>query len=362
MEYKVQGVLMKKSLLCIGILALCIASVSRDIQHEAVAINIQVPVRVFDGETFIENLTKEDFEVRENGVVQVIEALYLIKKDRISREESDPGAAAGQAIAPEISRYFLLMFELSDWLPRLNEALEYFFDQVLLPRDSLAVVTPAQTYHFKQEAWTRLPKEKIFQQLKEKLRQDIMTGNIQYKSALKGIERLFTFDVPQDLKQIMYMDQVRFLQQLKVVDEKRMESLAEHLKGIPGQKHVFMFYQNEVLPVLPGLEDVMTAKQGGVVTSVDNSQIVVEYHDVAVKSSPDIGFDDLDARHYFHYGSAHSIRETGRCQKLYLRSCIHRLPHLDSVASHCLARRDERHALRSPIEQGRACGEHRCEH
>jgi VWFA-related protein len=246
---------MKKSILMSGILALCIAAVSQDIQHEAVAVNIEVPVRVFDGETFIENLTKEDFEVRENGVVQVIEALYLIKKDRISREESDPGAAAGQAIAPEISRYFLLMFELSDWLPRLNEALEYFFDQVLLPQDSLAVVTPAQTYHFKQEAWTRLPKEKIFQQLKEKLRQDIVTGNIQYKSALKGIERLFTFAVPQDLKQIMYMDQVGFLQQLKVVDEKRMESLAEHLKGIPGQKHVFMFYQEEVVPVLPGLED-----------------------------------------------------------------------------------------------------------
>ena len=246
---------MNKSLLISGILALCITSVYQDIQHEAVAINIEVPVRVFDRDVFIENLTKEDFEVLEDGVIQTVEALYLIKKDRIYREESGLAEPARQTIAPDISRYFLLMFEMSEYLPRLDEALEYFFDQVLLPEDSLVVVSPTQTYNFKKEALIRLSKEKIFQQLKEKLRHDIVTGNIQYNSAMKGIEHLFTLEVPHDLKQSMYMHQVRLLQQLKVFDEKRMESLAEFLKGTPGQKHVFMFYQKEVVPVLPGLED-----------------------------------------------------------------------------------------------------------
>ena len=68
---------MKKLFLAIGILVICITSVSQEIQHEAVAINIEVPVRVFKGDTFIDNLTINDFELHEDGKLQAIEAVYL---------------------------------------------------------------------------------------------------------------------------------------------------------------------------------------------------------------------------------------------------------------------------------------------
>ena len=70
---------MKNLLLEIGIITICITSISQEIQHEAVAINIEVPVRVFKGDMFIDNLTIDDFELYENGKLQEIEAVYLIK-------------------------------------------------------------------------------------------------------------------------------------------------------------------------------------------------------------------------------------------------------------------------------------------
>ena len=63
-----------------------LASATQDIQHEAIAINIEVPVRVFKGDTFIDNLTINDFELFEDGILQKIEAVYLIKTNNIERE------------------------------------------------------------------------------------------------------------------------------------------------------------------------------------------------------------------------------------------------------------------------------------
>lgn len=69
---------MKRLCIAFGIFAVCVISNSQEIQHEAVAINIEVPVRVFKGETFINDLTLDDFELYEDGVLQEIEAVYLI--------------------------------------------------------------------------------------------------------------------------------------------------------------------------------------------------------------------------------------------------------------------------------------------
>ena len=56
------------------------------LQHEAIAVNIEVPVRVFKGKDFVADLEIEDFEIYEEGVLQDIEALYLIHKTDITRE------------------------------------------------------------------------------------------------------------------------------------------------------------------------------------------------------------------------------------------------------------------------------------
>lgn len=62
------------------------------------------------------------------------------------------------------------------YLPKLDQVLDYFFNKVMLPGDSLKVYTPVKAYSIKEEAFKVLPKQKIADQLKVKLRKDIVSG------------------------------------------------------------------------------------------------------------------------------------------------------------------------------------------
>jgi len=79
---------MKKPILIIGVLFLSLATLAQEISHDVSVINIEVPVRVFKGSKFVNNLTINDFEIYEDGKLQKIEAVYLIKKTNIKREET----------------------------------------------------------------------------------------------------------------------------------------------------------------------------------------------------------------------------------------------------------------------------------
>jgi len=137
---------MKKGTFIIGIMFLIIFLSGQEIQEDAIAINIEVPVRVFTKGKFVEELNLEDFEVYEDGVPQKVEALYLVKKTVIDREETElDKKSAGRIYLPEVSRTFVLAFEMMDYFPKLEETLEYFFNNVFLPDDLLYVVTPLKT-------------------------------------------------------------------------------------------------------------------------------------------------------------------------------------------------------------------------
>ena len=63
-------------------------SQSQDIQHQTSAVNVEVQVRVFQGETFINNLTLKDFDVYEDGILQRVEAVRLSEAKRRGEGET----------------------------------------------------------------------------------------------------------------------------------------------------------------------------------------------------------------------------------------------------------------------------------
>ncbi|MCK4758771.1 MAG: hypothetical protein KAT69_01915, partial [Candidatus Aminicenantes bacterium] len=113
---------------------------SQQVSEETIVINVEVPVRVFQGSAFVEDLTLSDFEVFEDGVPQRIEAVYLVKKRSIERREEN------KRFAPETARSFYLFFEVNEYTSKLGEAVDYFVHNVLVPGDNLTVVTPMNTY------------------------------------------------------------------------------------------------------------------------------------------------------------------------------------------------------------------------
>jgi VWFA-related protein len=255
---------MKKEIFLIAFLLLVNNLFSQVEQHEVIVRNVVVPVRVLDGNKFVDSLTLEDFELTEDEKPQKIEALYLVQKKDIRRKE------ALQDFNPALSRHFYLLFQITEYNPKLAEAINYFFSNILLAGDSLTVMTPMDTYNLSQRALDTKPKDVISKELEGILRKDTQIGASSYRSlmtdlkrivasittatdpekkALTGIETdsltsMFTLDNLLD----RYQETMTNLEQIRVIDEKKFIEFAMKLKNLPGQKNVFFFYQREFRP------------------------------------------------------------------------------------------------------------------
>jgi VWFA-related protein len=232
----------KKIILAISFFVLASTLFTQQESHDVSVINIEVPVRVFKGDTFVDNLTIDDFEVFEDGVPQKIEAVYLVKKTSIEREEGK------KKFVPGVLRHFVLFFEITEYLPEIEGAVEYFFNQVIMPGDSLIVVTPLKTYNLKSQSLELKPKDEVVKQLIEIVRRDAIIGGAEYKNAIQELEESLLGAQDLDERLQIYSYYLKKLESLRSVDEKKLLEFSDYLKEKEGQKCVFLFYQKEVIP------------------------------------------------------------------------------------------------------------------
>ncbi len=270
---------MKKVMLFSSIIFISLALFSQQIKEEATVINIEVPVRVFSGKTFIDNLTIDDFEVFENGKRQSIEAVYFVKKRSVERSQEK------KRFAPKTARNFFLFFELSQYQPKIGDAIEYFVHNVLSPGDSLSIVTSMKTYRMKNIAFEVTSREEIAKQLIKIVRRDTLTGNAEYRFMIDeiagmaqsltqymgqarltigGIEDGLADNITMPITELsasnppatrsfeealnLYENYIFKLENLRKVSQEKMLNFAEHLRQKEGQKYVTIFYQKEFIP------------------------------------------------------------------------------------------------------------------
>ena len=138
---------MKKVFLLTAVLIMSLAVFSQQITQESLVINIEVPVRVYKGNAFVDNLNIDDFEILEEGIPQKIEAVYLVKKKSIERKEEK------RKFSPEISRNFFLFFEISEYTSKLGDAISYFIHNKVISGDNIIFVTPVRTYRMVDRAF-----------------------------------------------------------------------------------------------------------------------------------------------------------------------------------------------------------------
>jgi len=246
---------------------------TQDIQHVRTAVNIEVPVRVFKGEAFVDDLTIADFEVYEDGKLQSLDAVYLVHKTLIERrEETTP-------FTPDTNRHFYLFFEMTEYDPRLRDALAHFIDEVLVPGDELFVVTPMKTYRMKSELLVAAGRERVFEQLLGLLKRDILIGSSEYRDVLDDLKSLAltmagsvgmtatntvspmaadmfgaasVFDVSTSVEEQLqtYTTLLSRLETIRYVDQAQIAAFADRLRGQSGRKEIFLFYQREFIPKL----------------------------------------------------------------------------------------------------------------
>jgi len=230
-------------------------------------VNVEVPVRVFEGARFVDDLQMEDFQILEDGVPQKIEAVYLVRKKAVERSQEV------RRFVPSTSRHFFLFFEISDYTSDIGRAVDFFHEKVLTSGDELFVVTPRSTYQLRSEVLGNASREALSAQMKEILRKDALMGNAEYRGAMKeliGLARALSAGQrdeysgqPQQLdeytlggsrqmsleKQLMRcINILNRVRKLRYVDQKRLLAFAERLKNQQGQKAVFIIYQRELLP------------------------------------------------------------------------------------------------------------------
>lgn len=260
---------MKKACLFLCVLLGGISIFSQELKEESFVVNIEVPVRVFKGDVFIDDLSIDDFEVFEDGVPQKIEAVYLIRKRNVERSEEK------RRFTPEINRNYYLFFEITEYDPRIGQAIEYFIQNVVLASDTLVVVTPMKTYRMKSKTFELIPKDKVVKQLIEIIRKDALVGSSEYKSIIEDISSVARSisatlnpttggeteitplddsgsDVGRGMSMeeqiMMYSTLLSKLETIRRVDQNKLMNFANYLKDKAGQKYVFMFYQKEFIP------------------------------------------------------------------------------------------------------------------
>ncbi len=155
-------------------------------------------------------------------------------------------------IKPNIARHFILAFEVINWLPLINDSIEFFFNKVYQPGDTLIITTPIKTYRLKKAMMVQMPKSQICDQFKSILKTDILKGNLEYKGLirdLKSLEKTGGMMTDSSLFTRRYkVDLYNKIKNYKYFDEQKLKTFVEYLKNIEGQKHVFLFYQREEIP------------------------------------------------------------------------------------------------------------------
>lgn len=245
-----------------GIMAVGLFILPQQISHDVRVVNIEVPVRVFDGDSFVQDLTIGDFEAYEDGVLQDVQAVYLIKNSAVERKEEKA------TFAPSTDRNFFLFFQVYTYNPKLEDAIHYFVKNILRPEDSLTIVTSVKLYRLKNEWLAKSSRDETAKRLTELVRRDTLVGNTEYLSILDELKRMMTGGLRKDSTGAVqpdlelfgegtwgeflmnYRDLRERLDKLRSFDPERLISFAEYLKHMEGQKNVLLFYQREYVPML----------------------------------------------------------------------------------------------------------------
>jgi len=236
--------------------------------QEPAARNIEIPVRVFDGKQFVDNLNIDDFEIYENSIRQDINALYLTEKAHVIRQESK------QPVKPDLSRHFCFLFQITDFNPRLSEGMAYFFNNIFQSGDSVMLITPLKQYSLSAKALEIKSREDLVKDIIQVIRRDTLSGSAEYNSAIVDLRRIVSsissasggqqtmyqtsIDTTQSssftdpLEQLLpnYRETLEKLENMRIVNEESLLAFASHFKSLPGQKIAFLFYQREFRPEL----------------------------------------------------------------------------------------------------------------
>jgi len=225
-------------------------------QEEVKVTAVEVPVRVLLKGKAVKDLTRDDFEVYENGVRQDITQFEIISRT----------IAAGETVlAPAAKprpkkRLFILIFNIFDSNDAIGEAIDYFFSQVFQPDDQIIAITEDRVLSVERGKKT----DELVRNLKESLKKfkgisiqntvrifrDLRYESDKLLAALQGIEpgrmSLAELMLSYVERYIVAWDEYR--RQYLVPEVAFYEDLVQRIRPIEGDKWAVCFQQRDMFP------------------------------------------------------------------------------------------------------------------
>lgn len=222
---------------------------------------VEIPVRVIDSGGFVENLTGDSFIVNENGKQQKIESVYLVHGNNIKKK-----ILGKQTPSPTVSRNFILMFHARTYTSKIGNALQYFFNNVLLPGDQLTLMTPLRPYGFSRAVLASTSKNELVKKADMVLKRDIAIAATNYFILLEDMKdsiiKMGGGRIAKDRNCILgvsgndvktylskYRQQLENLEKQQTLTEPLLLKFANAFKKQKGRNLIYLFYQQEYRPI-----------------------------------------------------------------------------------------------------------------
>jgi len=292
-------------------------------EPDATVVNIAVPVRVTVGGRFVDSLNRDDFVVKENGRLQNVLALYLVRQDAVARED------AVRVLTPAVERNWILLFQVTDFHPKLAELAQGLLGATVRPGDRLTVQTPLRNYALSPRAFDVKARATLVDELTRLLRRDIQIGNADFNtqftelkkivrsiadvSPMRSIDASTEGNLQDELSIILprYKEALERMDRARVVDGRFFLRLADRLREIRGRKDVILVYQREFRPEIQPvvLNQLLYRVQ-------DDAELEAEIQSLFTMRSRDVLFDTdgvirafADAGATFHFLYMHKDPE-----------------------------------------------------
>lgn len=225
------------------------------LQEEVTVTAVEVPVRIILKGQVVKNLTKEDFEVYENGVKQQITAFEVVsRKISIPREERK---------AHQKKRLFVLIFNVFDYNESVGEGIDYFFQKVFQQGDQFIILTEGSALDIQRGKNL----SEVILNLKETLKKykvisnqhilktfrDLRVESDRLLNILRGYEQSqFT---PIDQAMIRFFDNFLrawrdYRRQHLIPDLELYRNIIKRIKQMEGEKWAICLQQREMFPKL----------------------------------------------------------------------------------------------------------------
>ncbi|MEE9502913.1 MAG: hypothetical protein V3V48_12620 [Candidatus Aminicenantaceae bacterium] len=227
-------------------------------QEEVTVIAAEIPVRVLHKGQFVRNLTREDFEIYENGILQPLTG-FEIRSRRISLPVD--ASAEELKIQPE-NRLFLLIFNIFDYQDYVGEAVDYFFANTFRKGDRVIIVTEGNLFPIE----TGKGQAKVAQDVKDTLKKFKVISTMQILSAYQNLrseaDRLILAlmeaggrSIPWDQAVMTFYRNyeriwLEYKRQFITPDLELYRSMIKRIKAEEGEKWALCFQQREMFPKL----------------------------------------------------------------------------------------------------------------